>query len=221
MLKYIQQNKQVIMVAVALFIVSMSALLFFLGSNTEFQAHDLKTDVIETVDHKPAQNEETHYRQLLKNNEDPFVVMNVNGSINFTSSNFESTLGYSEKEAQNQVFFNLLNPEDLSIFLGGFGKVLQSEQGVTIVGPYRIRDKKGDFHLHIGSAVPVVVKGKIEKIVLSTKDISAQVPEDKTPETPTENQTHQSSNSGGKKIRNENNKVENRLMAEKPAEDGE
>lgn len=220
MLKYVQQNKQVIVVAVALFIVSMSALLFFLGSNTDFQAHDLKTNVIESADHKPVQNEETHYRQLLKNNEDPFVVMKVNGSIDFISSNFESTLGYSEKEAQTQVFFNLLNPDDLSVFLGGFGKVLQSEQGVTIVGPYRIRNQKGDYHLHIGSAVPIVVKGKIEEIVLSTKDISAQVPEENDKETPTENQSHQSSGSG-KKIRNENNKVENRLMAEKPAEAGE
>lgn len=46
MLKYIKQNKNIIVVAVALFMVSMSTLVFFLGANNDLHQSEYKTNVI-------------------------------------------------------------------------------------------------------------------------------------------------------------------------------
>lgn len=46
MLKYIRQNKNIIVVAVALFMVSMSTLMFFLGANNDLHQSDYKTNVM-------------------------------------------------------------------------------------------------------------------------------------------------------------------------------
>ncbi len=46
MLKYIKQNKNIIVVAVALFMISMSTLMFFLGANNDLHQSEYKTDVI-------------------------------------------------------------------------------------------------------------------------------------------------------------------------------
>lgn len=180
MLQYIKQNKHVIMVAVTLFVVSMSTILFFFGADHK----DLKADVIEgpaiteSLDVKSAQEEEKTYRKLVNNNEDPVFVMNVDGTIKFASWDVESTLGYKQEDIDSQIFFLLLHPDDLSPFLGAFGKVIQNKKSVSMVGPYRIRDKNGEYHLHMGSLFPIVTDGNVEEIAISSKDISKKVKDD-------------------------------------------
>lgn len=62
MLKYIKQNKNIIVVAVALFMISMSTLMFFLGANNDLHQSEYKTDVINvkttnTQTHEPKTQE--------------------------------------------------------------------------------------------------------------------------------------------------------------------
>jgi PAS domain S-box-containing protein len=216
MLQYIKQNKHVIMVAVTLFVISMSTLLFFFGSNGGQK--DLKTDVIgggsnvtESINVKSAQDDEQSYRTIVNNEEDPVFVMNVDGTIKFSSWNVESTLGYKPDELQHQIFFLMIHPDDLSTFLGAFGKVIQNKKPVTMVGPYRLRDKNGEYHLHMGSLFPIVVQGNVDSIAIASKDISSTV----QPDQPQQNQGKKPATvPKGKKIMNDNSSQQSRFLAD-------
>ncbi len=181
MLQYLKQNKHVIMVAVALFVVSMSTILFFIGSNGGLNGGEIKTDVLdppavtESIDVKSMQEKETAYRKLVNDQEDPVFVMNVDGTIRFASWDVENALGYKQTEINKQIFFLLIHPDDLSTFLGAFGKVIQNKKPETMVGPYRLRDNKGEYHLNMGSLYPIMNGDSVEEIAISSRDITKKV----------------------------------------------
>ncbi len=203
------------MVAVTLFVVSMSTVLFFFGSNGN--QTDLKADVVahetamESIDVQSHQEEEKSYRKLVNNQEDPVFVMNMDGSIKFSSGDVENTLDYKQGDLKDQIFFLMMNPEDLSSFLGAFSKVMQDKTQVLMVGPYRLRDKNGEYHLHMGSLTPIVSNGVLEGIAVSSKDISKKVDKDAQdkklkPAKPVK--------SKGKKIQSEKETDHGRFLAE-------
>lgn len=215
MLNYIKQNKQVIMVAVTLFVVSMSTVLFFFGSNGN--QSDLKADVVdhgtvtESADVKSLKEEEKSYRELVNNQEDPVFVMNMDGTIKFSSGDVENTLDYKQDDLKNQLFFLLMNPEDLSTFLGAFSKVTQDKTQAVMVGPYRLRDKNGEYHLHMGSLTPIISHGVVEGIAVSSKDISKKVDKDAEDR---KMKPAKSSKPKGKKIQSEKETDHGRFLAE-------
>lgn len=221
MLQYIKQNKQVIMVAVTLFVLSMSTTLFFFGANGEDSSEHLKTDVLdhgavtESIDVKSLQEQEKSYRSVMNNQEDPVFVMNVDGTIKFASWDVESALQYKPKELDNQIFFLLINPEDLSPFLNAFGKVIQNKKPVSTVGPYRLRDVNGEYHLHVGSMTPVITHGEVEEIVITSKDISNQVEKEKKAK---EEKSKKPVAPKSKKIMNQKDKDHGRFLAGNPYE---
>lgn len=206
MFKYIKQNKNVIITAVAMFLVSVSTLMFFFNANTEIAPHELKTDVVEAINVKLPQENESKYRKLLNNHKDSVFAMALNGNIEFASWDFESTLGYKQEEILHKNFFTLLNAEDLSDFLGSFGKVLESQKPVNAIGPYRIRDARGQYRIHIGFAVPLLEKNKIQQIIISTKDITDQL---------TEKQDRKRKKTPEKSILEQDDKNEIKIIAEK------
>jgi hypothetical protein len=69
----------------------------------------------------------------------------------------------------------LIHPDDLSTFLGAFGKVMQNKKPVSMVGPYRLRDKDGEYHLNMGSLFPIISEGNIQEIAIYSRDISKNV----------------------------------------------
>lgn len=221
MLQYIKQNKQIIMVAVTLFVLSMSTTLFFFGSNGEQAPGHLKTDVLdhgtvtESIDVKSLQETEKNYRSLMNNQEDPVFAMNVDGTIKFASWDVENILEYKPEELSNQIYFLLINPEDLSPFLSAFGKVIQDKKPVTMIGPYRLRDQNGEYHLHVGSMTPVIVHGEVKEIVITSKDISKQVEEEEKEEKKHENKKPVPKS---KKIMNQKNSDHGRFLAGNPHE---
>lgn len=218
------------MVAVTLFVVSMSTILFFFGQNSNTIPKDLKADVMESntvtesIDVKSLQEKEKTYRKLVSNQEDSVFVMNVDGTIKFSSWDVETNLGYKQDDLNNQIFFLLINPEDLSTFLGSFGKVIQSKKPVFMVGPYRLRDKDGEYHLHMGALTPIVTDGNVEEIAVSSKDISKKAEvdvekdKDKTKNKDTQKQNQKPAQPRGKKILNEKGNEPGRFLAEKPGD---
>jgi len=169
------------MVAVTLFVVSMSTFMFFFGVNGT-EPKELKTDVVnevtESIDVKSLQDDEKNYRKLVNNQEDPVFVMNLDGTIKFSSWDVENTLGYKQEDLDHQIFFSMLHPDDLSLFLGAFGKVLQNKKPVTMVGPYRLRGKDGQYHIHMGSLFPILTQDVVTQIAISSKDIGKKVDDD-------------------------------------------
>lgn len=169
------------MVAVTLFVLSMSTVLFFFGENADGSEKDLKTNLMEgssmteSIDIKSPQESEQKYRKVVNNIEDPVFVLNLDGTLKFASWDVENTLEYKPEELDHQIFFLMIHPEDLSTFLGAFGKVIQNKKPVSMVGPYRLRDKKGEYHLHMGSMQPIMSHGEVEEVAVSSKDISKKV----------------------------------------------
>ena len=209
MLKYVKQNKHVITVAFGLFIVSMSTLFFFLGSDNEFQKADYKTDFIQALKVKSYEEQEKQYREFLHNEKDAFAILDLEGNIEFSSANFETTLGYTKEEVNHHLFPLFLNTEDLSIFLGAFSKVNQTHESLMMIGPYRLQNKNGEDRFHMGSMIPLFEKGKIMSVAIVSKDIGGSFPTEKR-----EQKDKKNIPENGKKIFNESNGKE-RLMAEK------
>ncbi len=209
MLKYLSQNKHVILVAVALFVVSMSTLLFFLGADPKGQQHEIKTDLLDSADVKSPKDIEDRYRKLINNNEDPVLALALDGTIEFASRDAELKWGYGKKNIVNQSIFVLLHPDDLPDFLGVFGKVLQTEHAVNTIGPYRVLGKNDEYRVIIGAAAPLIEKGKIQKIIIAAKDITDELSEkssrDKSKPVPKK----------GKPIRDEKHPVDGRIIADK------
>ena len=188
MLEYIKQNKHVIIVAITIFVLSTSSVLFFFGSN-----QDLKTDLLEGtkitegINLKSLQEKEQKYRKLLNNQEDTIFAVNVDGAITFASWDVENNLGYKQSELTEKNLYSLIDSEDLSGFMVGFGQAIKNKKPVVNVGPYRLLDASGNYHKNIGYLFP-----NAEEILIASKDIS---PAQKEPQ----------QNHPGKKIQNEKN----------------
>lgn len=204
------------MVAVTLFVLSMSTVLFFFGENTAGSEKDLKTNLMEgssmteSIDIKSPQESEQKYRKIVNNIEDPVFVLNLDGTLKFASWDVENTLEYKPEELDHQIFFLMIHPEDLSTFLGAFGKVIQNKKPVTMVGPYRLRDKKGEYHLHMGSMQPIVNHGEVEEVAVSSKDISKKVQN----EHKTQKEQKKSTTPTSKKIMNQKDSDHGRFLAD-------
>lgn len=174
MLTYIKQNKNIFIVTLGLFIASMSALLFFL--NDDHNLHEeLKTNVVDSIALKSYQEEEKRYRDLLGNHEDPIIILNLDGTIDFVSWDFGVAAGYKQKELKGELFLGLLHPEDLGTFMSAFGKVIGTEEALTMIGPYRLRDSLGAYRVNMGSVYPIKEEKKVVKIGLTTRDISYEI----------------------------------------------
>lgn len=179
MLKHLKQNKNIVLVALGLFMASMSVLFFFLKDDQQGH-HELKANIVDSISFKTHQEEEKLYREMIHNEKDQVIVIGLDGLIKFVSWDFEAKTGYHGKDIKNTLFFSYLNPDDLSIFLEAFGKVIDSESALSMVGPYRIKDHKGQYHFHIGSLYPIIEHEKVVEIAIATRDITEELKKDST-----------------------------------------
>lgn len=179
MYNYWKSNRNVILTAVALFVVSLTALLYFLTGEPGNEYGGLKANVVDSLSVKTQQEEEKTYRSLLDeyDHEGPLVVIGVDGFVEFASWDFETITGYTLDEMKEELFYSFVHPEDLSLILGASGKVLATESPVVMVGPYRMRDADGEYRLHMASLYPVKKHEKITKIIIAIRDITIDIEE--------------------------------------------
>ena len=203
------------MVAVGLFIVSMSILLLIFNQDPN-AGQELKTNIVDSISLKSHQEEEKSYREIVHSQEDPVVVIGINGLVDFISWDFEAATGYKKEDLKGQLFFSLVHTDDLATFLSGFGKVIESETPLNTFGPYRIKDAGGEYHFNIGSIYPISGHGKVLKVAITTRDITVQLQKEKDSgqkaQPKKETQTAK-----GKKIRDQQQEDETRLMVDKLA----
>ena len=162
MYNFFRHNKNILLVASSVFITSMTSLLLFL--NTEGGgSQELKADVVGTGQVHSGEVE-TKYRELFHNQDDPVVVLGLDGNITFASWNFESETGFANDKLTSSPLFGYLHPDDLPTFFAAFGKVVATGKPVMMIGPFRVRDSKGEYHFNMGSVYPVIEEGKVKSI---------------------------------------------------------
>ena len=174
MLKLLRQNQNIILTSIGLFLVSLTALLFLINNGLQVNHQELKTDVI-SYGKKESNLEEVKYRELVKNEDDPLFVLNLDGTIDFTSQDFLAASGYSPNKLSGRLFFSLIRSKDQVDFLSAISKAYLSEEPISMVGPFNIIKDDGSVSIYMGSLFPVKEDGKIKKIILTIKDITSNV----------------------------------------------
>lgn len=175
MYQYWRSNRNVILTAVAIFVVSMTALMFFLTAEKEHKQYELKANVVDSLSLKSHEQEESSYRELINNQNDPLVVVNLEGGIKLSSWNFEQISGFTVTELEGEQFFSLIHPDDLPAFIGDFGKTISSEEVQSIVGPYRMYTSSEEYRLIMASLYPIFEEGKVHDIAIVSRDITNNI----------------------------------------------
>jgi PAS domain S-box-containing protein len=159
--------------------------MFFLNV-ADNKGHQLSANVLENNSHTGAEAAsgsldqsaaiEKEYRDKVQNQDDPLVVVGLDGSVKFTSWNFEEQTGLHPETIAEKPFFNNLNPEDMPTYFAAFGKVIETGKPMTMVGPYHLRESDGTYKLHMGAIYPIADEsGKVVKLCLTSRNISDQV----------------------------------------------
>ncbi len=223
MFSYWQHNKNVILAAVALFMVSLTGLLFFLSGDTGghgLQAGhgDLKANVVDAGSGHGENADEKIYREALGEalkETASFTVVKPDGHVEFLNADYEKMTGYHLKDIKDQLFFSFIHPEDLPKIMSAFGKVIAEDKPVLIVGPYRMRNANGEYHFHIASLYPM----KSTAIGFVVRDITSEVTP-QTQETQDPSQAHDNTDKIGEEPQEAEGPKEedNKLVVEKLAQ---
>jgi PAS domain S-box-containing protein len=175
---FFSQNRNIILVALGVFIASMTGLLFLLNNgSTANLSGELKTNVIESDASVHGAEADLQYRNLFQNQEDPFLLLSLDGSIDYISADFEKVTGLGQAAMHEKTYFSLINPDDLSIVLSAFGKAMGSGDPQTMIGPYRLLDGDGKYRIYMGSFYPVKEEDKVVAVGIVNHDISGTVKE--------------------------------------------
>lgn len=176
MYNYWRSNKNVIMTAVALFMVSLTALLYVLTGDVTGEHGGLSANVVDSISIKSQMEQEKVFRSLVGNHVGPLVVLETHGLVEFASWDFESTTEYKAEAIENQLFYGFIHPEDMPQFLASLGKVIATGEEVPMVGPYRIRTARGEYRMQVASFYPVKNEhDETENIILAIQDLTEEM----------------------------------------------
>lgn len=170
MFNFFRQNKHILFVSLGVFVVSMTMLMVFLNTENK-ESHELAADVI-SAESIPEMGEETKYRDLFQNQEDPVLVLGLDGRIGFVSKNVEEATGFTEMDLEETLYSIYIHPDDLPVFFAAFGKAIATGKAETMVGPFRVRDRNGEYHYNMGSVYPVMEENKVAGVGVTMKDIT-------------------------------------------------
>lgn len=185
MLQFLRSNKNILVVALGIFTVSMTSLMFFLNTQNHSSevSHETKANVLDSVMVHSNYNEEKAIRDELGNEDDAVVVIGIDGKINFASWDYEKITGLPPDELEEQLFFSYIHPEDLATIFAVFGDVIESGEESSMVGPYRVLTSGGDYTVNMASLHPLKENDKVTRIAITAKEITQEMlePSDEPP----------------------------------------
>ncbi len=172
--KMLKLNQNVVIVAIGLFLVSFTALMFVLNFSDKHDGNELKTTVFgsSSPEHMEEKTVDIDYKKYTHNSEDPYLVLRNDGTIYHLSEGYRALEGFESGEIENKLFFTMIKMEDLVSFMASFGKALAREQEIGLVGPYRLKNNSGQYHYMVSSMYPIVTEGKVSLIIVTVKNIS-------------------------------------------------
>lgn len=162
----LNQSRKIALIAVALFMVSMG-ILFIFTQNNGLISGDLKTQLFGA--------ESSKYENIVKNSADPVVVIGAENKISYVSPSFRDLLGYEDVDLNGVDFFNFVHPDDAGDVASLIAKISQEKTEMKNLGPYRIKDKSGQYGVYMAGASVVSSENKVLQIIITMKDITKSV----------------------------------------------
>jgi len=166
-------KQKYIFIAVCSALVVLSTGLFMISeSKLDLNHGDLKANILSEEQIDIVQSED-FYRKLIENHEDDLFILKTDSLIHFSSESWRNDFGYSTEEVNNVNFFTFIHPKDLPYFVNSMLSVMQHDEKVDNVGPFRIKEKEGRYRLYMGTVWPLHnQEGEIVEIALTLRDVS-------------------------------------------------
>lgn len=158
---FTKQNKTVIVAALALFLASVAATLFFL-TNELNDKHDLKADVFSAENNASMQDYEQYFN-LIQDQKGILFGITLDGTI---------TASFPDPTFKGSQFFSMVSSDDLPSLISAIGKVVSTEEPLAMVGPFRVQDKEYRQHWYMASLYPMKKNEKVSGVIVVARDIS-------------------------------------------------
>lgn len=168
------QNKKIAISALALFTVSFSTMIFFLGEKIN---PSVKTDVMEagSVDSESVKTIEGGIQ----------FKTDVEGVITEASDDFCKIFGTDCSAMIKNKFFNYVNREDMPEMASVYGKLAQNGQQMNTIGPIRVLGANKEEKFLLLNASPLLdAQGKVMSIKFTANDITNKVQDVSKPQSP-------------------------------------
>ncbi len=164
----LSQNKKIAISAVALFIVSFSTMLFFLGGEGINPDHG-GANVLE------AGNAGEHVEEVLS--EGMTFVTDVEGIIKESNPAFCELIKKECVRLVGKKLFDYVNKEDLADLASVYGKLAQNGEKMDAIGPIRVLSGENEKLLLLSAQPLKDEKGKVLSIRFAVKDLSGKIKE--------------------------------------------
>ncbi|WP_073043880.1 sensor histidine kinase [Cnuella takakiae] len=115
-------------------------------------------------------NREERFRYLMQNGNDMFGIIANDGTYRFVGDNVLVHLGYHPEELVGQSVLYLVHPDDLEMAGQALRQITVNK--VLTVGPFRIRNNKGEWRWVETTASNHLSNPLIEGIVINSRDVT-------------------------------------------------
>ncbi len=119
---------------------------------------------------KNLRESEERFRSLIENARDVIFTLSPEGIITSLNTSFERISGWERDEWINQPFSLIVHPEDLSLIIEGFQRILDGEQPPA--PELRFLTKSGDYLMFEVKGSPQIRDGKITGMLGIARDIT-------------------------------------------------
>lgn len=159
--------------ALSIFVVSLTVLMFYLSGQIEsegqYGASVIDATHIEQIAH---QEQIPDYSAQMDGRDESMVILGLDGSIDHISADILATYNLTEQEVKANLYFNYVHPEDLPALLSSIGKVIENKTPVAIVGPFRMKIKQPQYTVFIASLYPITTDEGSTKVAVLLSDIT-------------------------------------------------
>jgi len=153
-------------------IISITSILFIFGEH-KLNHDDFKASVLEISGFETTEDED-YYRKIVENYMDMVFILKKDATIHFLSENTGDKLNFSNDELKNNNLFNFIHPKDLPYFANNLIEIIQDQNEISNIGPFRIQKPNGEYDMYMSDGYPLTSKQNEEiiGIALILKDIS-------------------------------------------------
>ncbi len=174
---HLSQNKKIAFSAFGLFLVSFAMMALFLRNSGELgQGEANVLNAQESAIVHLTDDGKADYVKSIGATNDPLVVINAEGSVEYSNGAFCSMIAVKCEKFHNVLFFDFINSKDLSGFVSIHGKLLQTGEKIDGIGPFRLLKGKREI-IVLFDAKPLLKDGKVFAVSLYAKDITNKVKE--------------------------------------------